>query len=149
MQYRRWMSPLSANMLLSGLQRHTQSLVASINTNTIILPGIERDSLLEHAKNAAWGPPYPSGTPNRCVLPTTISAPNSAGDCKQVNAIKSVANTAHCTRFFCRCHQFSVGMDTAIGGGILELNTPKTSKSALFPSNIHCNTQCRCTDLNH
>ena len=29
------------------------------------------------AKNAAWGPPKPIGTPNRWVDPTTTSAPTS------------------------------------------------------------------------
>ena len=42
-------------------------------------------------KNAACGPPYPIGTPNRCEFPTAASAPISPGDFNRVSANKSVA----------------------------------------------------------
>ena len=42
-------------------------------------PGACRTNFSRVAKNAACGPPYPSGTPNRCALPTTTSAPASPG----------------------------------------------------------------------
>ena len=38
-------------------------------------PGIERASFSETAINAAWGPPPPIGTPNRCAEPIAMSAP--------------------------------------------------------------------------
>ena len=43
------------------------------------------------AMNPAWGPPNPSGTPNRCDDPTTTSAPNSPGGVKTHSASRSVA----------------------------------------------------------
>ena len=55
------------------------------------LPGIERLYLSRTAKKPACGPPKPIGTPKRCELPTTTSAPNSAGDLSKVSASKSLA----------------------------------------------------------
>ena len=43
------------------------------------------------AKNAACGPPNPSGTPKRCELPNTTSAPASPGDVASASASRSVA----------------------------------------------------------
>src|SRR5215212_3711964 len=43
------------------------------------------------AKYAACGPPYPIGTPKRCVLPTAMSAPHSAGEASSVSASRSHA----------------------------------------------------------
>ena len=56
-------------------------------------PGICRLNSLRVAKNAACGPPYPSGTPKRCALPTATSAPSSPGGFRRVSANKSVAIT--------------------------------------------------------
>ena len=42
-------------------------------------PGIWRLKASRVAKNAACGPPKPSGTPKRCALPMAMSAPNSPG----------------------------------------------------------------------
>ena len=42
-------------------------------------PGACRTNSCRVAKNAACGPPKPSGTPKRCELPTTTSAPQLAG----------------------------------------------------------------------
>ena len=58
-------------------------------------PGVDRLYSSRVAKNAACGPPYPMGTPNRCELPTTMSAPISPGDLIRVNASKSLATTAN------------------------------------------------------
>ncbi len=43
------------------------------------------------AKNAACGPPNPSGTPKRCELPSTASAPISPGGLTSASASRSVA----------------------------------------------------------
>ena len=54
-------------------------------------PGSLRTNSFLHAKNAACGPPYPSGTPNRCALPTAMSAPSSPGGTSSVSASRSHA----------------------------------------------------------
>ena len=66
----------------------------------ITRPGMVRLNASLVAKNAACGPPKPIGTPKRCELPITTSAPNSPGDCNITNAIKSVATH---TKAFCAC----------------------------------------------
>ncbi len=53
-------------------------------------PGIWRTNDCRVAKNAACGPPYPSGTPNRCELPNTTSAPISPGGVRIARASRSV-----------------------------------------------------------
>ena len=50
-------------------------------------PGACRTNEFRVAKNAACGPPNPSGTPKRCELPTTTSAPISPGGTSSVNAM--------------------------------------------------------------
>jgi hypothetical protein len=45
------------------------------------------------AKKAACGPPYPIGTPKRCVEPSATSAPISPGERRRVRARRSVATT--------------------------------------------------------
>lgn len=60
-----------------------------------ILPGISRIRGFLHAMNAACGPPYPSGVPNRWLLPTTMSTPNSPGALTRVSDNKSVAHTTN------------------------------------------------------
>ncbi len=71
--------------------------LVSIET-PIIRPGIDRLYLSLLAKNAAWGPPKPKGTPKRWLEPNTTSAPNWPGDCSNTKLIMS-APTA--TRAFC------------------------------------------------
>ena len=56
-------------------------------------PGIWRAYVPRAAKNAACGPPQPSGTPKRCALPTTTSAPISPGGVINVSASRSEATT--------------------------------------------------------
>ena len=64
----------------------------SFDTPTI-LPGISRLNSSDVAINAACGPPNPSGTPKRWLLPTAISPPKEPGDSKSCKHIKSVAKT--------------------------------------------------------
>ena len=66
--------------------------VTSLDTPTM-RPGICRLNASAVERNAAWGPPNPSGTPNRWLEPTAISAPNSPGGRKRVKASRSVATT--------------------------------------------------------
>ena len=72
--------------------RNARLPCASILT-PINLPGMPRLNSSLVAKNAACGPPKPSGTPKRCAEPMATSAPNSAGAVNNVNANKSVAIT--------------------------------------------------------
>ena len=58
---------------------------ASIETPTS-RPGSERSSPSRTAMKAACGPPKPIGTPKRCVVPTTTSAPISPGGLQQRRA---------------------------------------------------------------
>ncbi len=59
----------------------------------MIRPGKLRLYWSRAAKNAACGPPYPMGTPNRCELPTATSAPMAPGDFNKASAMGSVATT--------------------------------------------------------
>ena len=54
-------------------------------------PGICRFSSSRQAKKAACGPPKPSGTPKRCVVPTTMSAPHSPGGVSRASERRSAA----------------------------------------------------------
>ena len=54
------------------------------------LPGSDLDNSSDTDIKPACGPPNPSGTPNLCALPTTISAPKLVGSFISVNASKSV-----------------------------------------------------------
>jgi hypothetical protein len=45
------------------------------------------------AMKAAWGPPKPMGTPNRCEFPTTTSAPHSPGGVRRARDRRSAATT--------------------------------------------------------
>jgi len=54
------------------------------------------------AKYAACGPPYPMGTPNLWVFPTTASAPNSPGGVSSVRLNKSEATIVKIF-FLCAC----------------------------------------------
>lgn len=56
-----------------------------------ILPGIILTKFSLTAKNAACGPPQPSGTPNRWEFPRATSTPNSPGGFKIHKAKRSVA----------------------------------------------------------
>ena len=63
-------------------------------------PGVERRNASRVAKNAACGPPPPIGTPNRWLLPTTMSAPSSPGERSITRASGSAATatSARCVR---------------------------------------------------
>mmetsp|Transcript_47057 Transcript_47057/g.145643 ORF Transcript_47057/g.145643 Transcript_47057/m.145643 type:complete len:292 (+) Transcript_47057:867-1742(+) len=63
-------------------------------------PGILRTCFLLVAKKAADGPPNHMGTPNRCIEPTTTSAPNSLGGLATTSASGSAATT-RCAPFLC------------------------------------------------
>ena len=63
-------------------------------------PGIWRTYAVRVAKNAAWGPPHPSGTPNRCEFPNTTSAPISPGGVRIASERRS-APTATRTPALC------------------------------------------------
>ena len=63
---------------------------ASLETPTS-RPGIWRLNSSRVARNPAWGPPNPSGTPNRWAEPTATSAPNSPGGRRSVRARRSAA----------------------------------------------------------
>ena len=54
-------------------------------------PGIFLSKILRVAKKAACGPPYPIGTPNRWLVPTTTSAPHSPGGFNKARLSKSAA----------------------------------------------------------
>ena len=54
-------------------------------------PGMRRLNSSRVVMKAACGPPKPNGTPNRCELPTTTSAPHSPGGASSVSASRSVA----------------------------------------------------------
>ena len=54
-------------------------------------PGIDRSRPLRTAMKPACGPPKPSGTPNRWLLPTATSAPSSPGLASRVRASRSAA----------------------------------------------------------
>ena len=66
----------------------------------MIRPGVERRYASRVAKNAAWGPPQPIGTPKRWLLPTTMSAPSSPGERSITRASGSAATatSACCAR---------------------------------------------------
>mmetsp|Transcript_4043 Transcript_4043/g.12145 ORF Transcript_4043/g.12145 Transcript_4043/m.12145 type:complete len:264 (+) Transcript_4043:913-1704(+) len=57
------------------------------------LPGMILLYLSAVARKAAWGPPYPMGTPNLWEDPMAMSAPNSPGGVSMVKASRSVAMT--------------------------------------------------------
>lgn len=57
------------------------------------LPGISRTRAFLQAMNAACGPPYPSGVPNRWLVPTTMSTLYSPGGLIRVNDSRSAAHT--------------------------------------------------------
>ncbi len=65
-------------------------------------PGNLRRCSSRAARKAACGPPKNSGTPKRCELPTTTSAPHAPGGRSSVKASRSLATTsrapAACTR---------------------------------------------------
>ncbi|MNX97799.1 hypothetical protein D3C86_1301790 [compost metagenome] len=63
---------------------------ASILT-PMIRPGMLRLNSSLQVKNAACGPPNPSGTPKRCAEPKATSAPSSPGGVNNVRASRSVA----------------------------------------------------------
>ena len=71
-------------------KRYAGLPVASTLTPTS-RPGRERLKVSRHAKYAACGPPQPMGMPNRCVDPTTISAPHSPGGVRSVSDRGSAA----------------------------------------------------------
>ena len=56
-------------------------------------PGIERASFSETAINAAWGPPPPIGTPNRCAEPIAMSAPIEPAERRSTAASGSMSTT--------------------------------------------------------
>ena len=56
-------------------------------------PGIWRSRPSLTAKNAECGPPKPSGTPNRCEEPRTMSAPSEPGETTRLSARRSLATT--------------------------------------------------------
>ncbi len=60
----------------------------------MIRPGNERLYLSRVVKKAAWGPPYPIGTPKRCAEPSTTSAPSLPGAFNSINDIISAATQA-------------------------------------------------------
>ena len=68
----------------------------------MIRPGVWRLYASRVAKNAAWGPPNPMGTPKRWALPTAMSASNAPGGSTTQAARRSVAKIARplaaCTR---------------------------------------------------
>ena len=70
--------------------RYARWPCASIET-PMTRPGMWRTNSWLVAKNAACGPPKPSGTPKRCELPKTQSAPASPGDVASASASRSVA----------------------------------------------------------
>ena len=72
--------------------RYARRPRASTDT-PITRPGICRAQARRVAKNAACGPPPPGGTPKRCALPTTTSAPISPGGVASVRASRSEAAT--------------------------------------------------------
>ncbi len=83
-------------------------------------PGSFRTCSFLHAKNAACGPPYPSGTPKRCALPNAISAPSLRPGGSDEREREEIARH--------RDHRaFGVGAgdersevdDVSVGGGIL------------------------------
>ena len=57
-------------------------------------PGILRTCSFFVAKNAACGPPRPIGTPKRCALPTTTSAPHCPGGVRRQRESGSAATTS-------------------------------------------------------
>jgi hypothetical protein len=70
--------------------RYAGAPAASFDTPTS-RPGSDRASPSRTAMNAACGPPYPRGTPNRCVEPTATSAPADPGERSRVSASRSAA----------------------------------------------------------
>ncbi len=72
------------------VNRYAFLLLESIDS-PMILPGISRLNESLAAKNAACGPPKPSGTPKRCEFPSAMSAPISFGLFNKHNDSKSVA----------------------------------------------------------
>lgn len=60
-----------------------------------IRPGINLNNDFLQAKNAAWGPPYPRGTPKRWLDPTATSTSNSEGGLMTHKANKSVAQATN------------------------------------------------------
>ncbi len=56
-------------------------------------PGIARAARSWAARNPAWGPPNPIGTPKRCAEPMAMSAPSWPGGTPSTHASRSVATT--------------------------------------------------------
>ena len=83
---------LSRRMCCSRVCRASRyALLPSASTLTPTKrPGKDRSKPLRTAMKPACGPPNPIGTPKRCEEPTAMSAPNSPGDFRSVNANKSV-----------------------------------------------------------
>ena len=84
---------LAADVLLARLQGKPVGRAgppASIESPTS-RPGRSRSRPPLTAMNAACGPPYQSGTPNRWEEPTATSAPHSPGGLSSVSASRSAA----------------------------------------------------------
>ena len=84
---------LAADVLLAGLQREAERGAARRRRPTRRRAGRAAcaRSASRVARNAAWGPPKPSGTPKRCAEPTTTSAPISPGGVSSTRASRSAA----------------------------------------------------------
>ena len=91
-------------------------------------PGICRTNASRVAKNAACGPPYPIGTPNRCELPTTTSAPSSPGGVSRVKASRSVQTAASAPASWARATTSATGTTAPSSAGVWS-RTPKTVSS--------------------
>ena len=74
--------------LVCSANRYALLPLLSMETPTI-LPGRNRLYVSLVAIYAAWGPPYPCGTPNLCVDPTAMSAPIEPGSFSKVNDMGS------------------------------------------------------------
>ena len=78
---------LAPDVLLARLERHAVGRAAlGVLGDADQAPRHLAHVLGRVARNAACGPPAPMGSPNRCALPTTMSAPMSPGGVRSVRA---------------------------------------------------------------
>mmetsp|Transcript_47979 Transcript_47979/g.114192 ORF Transcript_47979/g.114192 Transcript_47979/m.114192 type:complete len:204 (+) Transcript_47979:2106-2717(+) len=110
-------------------RRYALSPLAS-RERPMMRPGTARLCASWHARNAAWGPPYPRGTPKRWELPRTMSAPMSPGG---VSIVRESRSATKIDITLCSLHSLVISEKSAMVPSVAGygISTPSQVLSAL------------------